>query len=71
MVMQRNRLPLRLRGAEVSTVFNALIGCDLAVGEEFNTKDMVDSCEGIENCIVAAENCDDSPNALACNVQPN
>ena len=41
-------------------------------GDSFDSvQSDIDPCTGIDNCIVAAEDCDESPNAQACNVRPN
>ena len=54
-------------GAEVSTVCNASVGCDMASAGAESTDDLTNSCDGIENCVVVAASCDDHSNAAACN----
>ena len=67
----KKQVALEAEGAVVSEVCNASIGCDIADSGTGTTNGTMNSCEGTENCIVVAENCDDNPNALVCNSVSN
>lgn len=63
----KKQVTTEAEGAEVSTVCNASVGCDIVDSRAENINDPANACAGIENCVLAASSCDDSPKAAACN----